>query len=379
MFQDTPSNEHVLEEDERFLSEQIITYIGNKRSLLPFIGKGLQFVKSRIGKERIECLDLFSGSGVVARYLKAHSERLVANDLELYSRVTNECFLANSSDVSEALLAEGLRRIERAALTELMPGFITELYAPKDDSNITEHDRAYYTRRNAAYIDTVRAAIGREPAELQRYYLGPLLASASVHANTAGVFKGFYKNEHGIGQFGGSGRDALTRILKPIKLELPRFSRFESYVQVFQEDANVLVRQLRGERFDVAYLDPPYNQRPYGSHYFMLNLIAANKRPAVVSRVSGIPEDWNRSSYNRKPEAEEVLFDAIECCPAKFVLISYGSEGFISPSSFADRLNRLGNVITLKMPHNTFRGRRNLAGRSIHVTEFLYLLEKPDG
>ena len=52
---------------------------------------------------------------------------------------------------------------------------------------------------------------------------------------------------------------------------------------------------------DVAYLDPPYNQHPYGSNYFMLNLLASGREPAAeeLSQVSGIPKNWNRSHYNK--------------------------------------------------------------------------------
>jgi len=32
-------------------------------------------------------------------------------------------------------------------------------------------------------------------------------------------------------------------------------------------------------------LDPPYNQHPYGSNYFMLNLLADYREPADVSAV----------------------------------------------------------------------------------------------
>src|SRR5687768_3142522 len=89
----------LLGEDPRFLQEQIITYIGNKRALLPFIGRGVEEVKRRLGKSRLRVLDLFSGSGVVARFLKQHAEHLAVNDLESYSRVTNECYLSNPADV----------------------------------------------------------------------------------------------------------------------------------------------------------------------------------------------------------------------------------------------------------------------------------------
>ena len=44
-------------EDPRYLQEQLITYIGNKRALLPFIGRGVDEVKRRLGKRRLRMLD----------------------------------------------------------------------------------------------------------------------------------------------------------------------------------------------------------------------------------------------------------------------------------------------------------------------------------
>ena len=78
-----------IEEDPRYLTEQIVTYLGNKRSLLNFLGRGLKYVKARLGKEHLKAGDLFSGSGIVARFLKKHSEELIVNDLEEYSSLVN--------------------------------------------------------------------------------------------------------------------------------------------------------------------------------------------------------------------------------------------------------------------------------------------------
>jgi adenine-specific DNA-methyltransferase len=195
-----------------------------------------------------------------------------------------------------------------------------------------------------------------------------------VHANTSGVFKGFYKTESGLGQFGGSGRNALSRILGEIRVQLPILSRFETSFEVRQEDANALVDCL--DEVDVAYIDPPYNQHPYGSNYFMLNLLVEYERPRVVSRVSGIPTNWNRSRYNQRGEVEEALFDLVARCRSKFLLISYNSEGFIPPERFLERLSKAGHVSVLERPYNTFRGSRNLRARPKHVTEFLYLVER---
>jgi len=361
-------------ETPRYLQEQLITYIGSKRALLPFIGDAVLGVRKALGRDKISVLDMFSGTGVVARYFKQYASLIIANDLEAYSRVTNKCYLSNASEAGVKRLAESCKWLRSKILHEWSPGMICELYAPKDEAKICEDDRAFYTRRNATYLDTARQAIGQLPQDQQTYFLAPLLAEASVHANTSGVFKGFYKNEKGVGQFGGSGKDALLRILGHIELQMPVLSRFECEWRVFQEDANLLAEQL--PHVDLAYFDPPYNQHPYGSNYFMLNLLVDYKKPEQTSRVSGIPVDWNRSRYNQRREASNALFDLIGKCDAKFCLISYNSEGFIPHEEFLERLGKLGGIEVCQTPYNTFRGSRNLSGRSMHVTEYLYLLRK---
>ena len=362
------------EEDPRYLEEQIITYIGNKRALLPFIGRGIEVARRRLGKSRLRMLDLFSGTGVVARFFKRHAAHLIVNDLEGYSRVANECYLTNPSDIDQVELREVARELAREIEAAPRPGFFTELYAPRDDEKITAEDRVFYTRRNAVYLDTARQLIGRLPLAQQKYLLAPLLAQASVHANTSGLFKGFYKTAEGVGQFGGAGRNALTRILGEILLQAPILSRFEAEFEVHQRDSNELVGEL--DEVDVAYIDPPYNQHPYGSNYFMLNLLVEYQRPQDLSRVSGIPKNWNRSRYNQRGEVERALSELVQRCPAKFLLISYNSEGFIPPERFAECLRPAGKVTKLETAYNAFRGSRNLHARSKHVTEFLYLVER---
>lgn len=57
-------------EHPAYLTDQLITYIGNKRGLLPFIGSGLTRARQLIGRDEVTFLDLFAGSGVVSRYAK---------------------------------------------------------------------------------------------------------------------------------------------------------------------------------------------------------------------------------------------------------------------------------------------------------------------
>lgn len=360
---------------EEYITSQIITYIGNKRSLLGFIGKAIEIVKGNLNKDKIDILDLFSGSGIVSRYLKQYANKLYANDLEGYAKVLNECYLSNPSEVDLIALREWHDILVERISNQPKDGFIAELYAPKDIMNIRHGERCFYTTRNAKFIDTARQHIENVPEELKKYFIAPLLTEASVKNNTSGVFKGFYKNSStGLGQFGGNNEDALSRITRDIVLPFPIFSQFECQVETYQEDANKLVGKLG--HVDLVYMDPPYNQHPYGSNYFMLNLINEYKRPEDVSRISGIPVDWNRSQYNKSYSAYESLQEVCSKVDAKYLLISFNSEGFISNEQMVTMLEEIGKVDTLETTYNTFRGSRNLRNRKIHVKEYLYLVEK---
>lgn len=362
------------EEDERYLKEQVLTYIGTKRHLLPFLAEGVRAVQQRLGKEKMCCYDAFSGSGIVSRFLKRFSSCLYSNDLEAYAAVLNRCYLANREEVSKADLPT-LRRIFEQRLQEMWaPGILADDYAPQRDDAIAAGERVFYTHRNAVYLDTARRIIDTLPAETRPFFLAPLLYEASVHTNTSGVFKGFYKNEAGIGQFGGRAENALSRIKADIRLPLPVFSRFDCDCHVLQGDAAQSAAQL--PELDLAYLDPPYNQHPYGSNYFMLNLLLEYQKPEKVSRISGIPTDWKRSAYNKRSSVRPAL-DALLCAlPARFCLVSYNSEGYVTPQEMQELLSRHGRVTTLQQEYATFRGCRNLHARALHVREYLYILEK---
>ena len=86
---------------EKYLTEQIITYLGNKRSLISFIDNAVKSVQVDIGKTEISTLDLFSGSGVVSRYFKTFASSVIANDLEGYSNRINRCYLINKDEYSK--------------------------------------------------------------------------------------------------------------------------------------------------------------------------------------------------------------------------------------------------------------------------------------
>ena len=228
--------------------------------------------------------------------------------------------------------------------------------------------------------------IGVEKPEIVPYLLAPLLVEASQHNNTAGVFKGFYKSKAGIGQFGGEGRNALTRIMGDIVLEVPVFcDREDCEVFISQGDTNRVVKHLP-EEMDIVYYDPPYNIHPYGSNYFMLNLINDYKKsPQIQEGVSGISTVWNRSDYNKKSSAAKALDSLIKGTVSKYILISYNNEGIIPIGEFEAILSRYGTVdlktteySTYKASKNTGNGKLLLSGavREPKTVEMLWVLRK---
>lgn len=364
------------DEARGYLSNQLTTCIGNKRALLAPIRGALEKARRRLGRRYLRLFDPFSGSGVVSRLMKGFAARLVSNDLEDYAALLGRCYLANASEVGLSEVARAVDELNRrVAQARLDPGFIRQMYSPADADDIRPGERVFYSPENARRLDDYRRYISSYPPSMQDLLLGPLVGAASVHVNTAGVFKGFYKDRAtGVGRFGGTGGDALPRIMGRIELQTPILSARECDVEVHREDANLLVDRVGG--FDLAYVDPPYNQHPYGSNYFMLNLLVTYERPHDVSRVSGIPKGWRRSRYNVRRFARSELTSLLSRIDAPILLLASNDEGFLGFDEMSGLLSELGRVEVLETKYPAFRGSRSFERRPIHVTERLFWVER---
>lgn len=209
----------------------------------------------------------------------------------------------------------------------------------------------FYTRKNAEFIDKYRQFIDTLP-NYKDYLLAPLLYQASVKVNTSGVFKGFHKNGK-IGQYGGKAQNCLSRIKSDIEILLPVYSNFKTENIIYKDYAENVAGYM--ENCDVTYIDPPYNQHTYGSNYFMLNLINDYIRPTEISKISGIPSDFNRSIFNSKSKAESELVDLISKIKSKYIIMSYNNEGFINYDTFTKSLTKIGKLDVLEQDYNTYR------------------------
>jgi len=367
--------------ESNFVLQPMITYIGNKRKLVPWI---MEVIESAVGSQSLRIFDGFAGSGVVSRALMPFCKELHTNDMEYYSYILLRCFLETPTIEQKVELDKHFSEITVLCQNPIdnysNSGFITKLYSPKKTLAPIQDERVFYSHENALIIDRLLKYIFSEAVEpnIRHYLLGPLLIKASIHVNTAGVFRGFYKKD-GIGHFGGAGENALERILAPIQLTIPIWSKSACKSISHNSDTNNLIHTFEDGSFDLIYLDPPYNEHPYGSNYFMLNLIALNQEPTEYSKISGIPKIWNKSAFNGRGSALNTMIDLLRNClkKAKYTLISYNNEGLITEDDWITIFAELEcDVKKYEKEYDTYHGSRNLAGRNKKVIEIMYLVSK---
>lgn len=326
---------HAAARTDDFLFCQLIPYIGNKRRLLGLLHAALRHAGPAEGRA---FLDLFAGSGVVARLAKTLGYRVLANDWEPYSRPLNVCTIACNRPPSFAALGGYERAIARLNALPPRIDWITEHLCPRDDADFdVRRDRLFYMRKNGTRIDAIRHQIQQwadggaiDDAETC-CLLAPLLYQACYTSNTSGVFKGFHNG------WGGRTQTALYRIAGDLTLAPAVFHDNGQANAVFCHDAQRLALALAGDEVAVAYLDPPYNQHPYGSNYHVLNTVTLWDRPPLSKQITprtkaAIRTDWRtqrRSAYNLRGEATAAYRQLLHTLNAHFILTSYSTDGTI--------------------------------------------------
>lgn len=317
--------------------------------------------------------------------------QVAANDWEEYSRVINSAHLTLSPAEAEALFSGfgGLKN----ALTELntlqeysqnqpQRPLISRHYAPSSTAEADYRtERLFYTRENALFIDLVREHIDRwfpEGGRAHDLLLALLLYQAATHVNTSGVFKAYHKG------FGGHSRDALGRIMAPMQLEYPVLIDGTAECEVQQLNAAEFLSQRSG---DLCYLDPPYNIHQYGSNYHLLNTIARWDFPQVNEAIgadgrlvskAGIRPDWQetRSDFCSRATAPQALRDVLEAADARWLVLSYNSEGIIPMEQLMEILSTAGRVEINSLDYITYRGGRQSMNRRTYNTEFQIVVER---
>jgi adenine-specific DNA-methyltransferase len=371
-----------------YLTSQIITYMGNKRKLLPIIEDALTEIQNNLQtKSPLIIGDGFAGSGVVSRLFKTTAAELYTNDLAGYSQTLNTCYLSAPTQPTRTQIKkcidEANKKADEATHTPLPDKWISKHWAPENPT-ITQNDRAYFTCENGRRIDAIRNYIETLPKKIQTYVLAPLLVESSIHNNTNGQFAAFYKDKDGKkGEYGGKTKTDVKRITQEIHIPYPIFEKSKCKTHITQMDATEWAKSLPQNKLDVVYYDPPYNKHPYNIYYFLLDIINDwDKTQEIPDTYRGQPDTRTKSMYNSTVHAKAALTELIENTPSKYIMLSYNDGGIISIKDL-DELLAAHSKSVKKIPidhktYNRLKGISNYKRTAEYkpVKEYLYIIQR---
>lgn len=305
----------------------MIKYIGSKRRLVPV----LTDLIDRSGAERV--LDLFTGTTRVAQAAKALGTHVTAVDCARYSEVFARTWIAtDADDVDNATVQDELDRLNALAGT---PGYVTETFCERS---------RFFQPHNGARIDAIRDAIAADHAgtELEPILLTSLLLAADRVDSTTGVQMAYVKQW-------------APRSFKDLRLELPGL--LPGPGRAVRGDAVDLAPTLGS--FDVAYLDPPYNQHRYFTNYHVWETLVAWDHPefyGVACKRVDARDDDTKSVFNRKREMPGALRRTIAALDAEIVIVSYNDESWLTLDELRDMCADRGEVVALAFDSKRYVG-----------------------
>lgn len=373
---------HAAAHTTEYVFSQLIPYLGNKRKLLPLIGQAIQ----QTGVTGGLFVDFFAGSGVVARFAKQGGFQVIANDWEPYAQILNHSYIqCNQMPPFEAFGGVEAAFATLNGVAGSDGGYVATHLCPRSDQHPDpDTERLFFTRANGRKIDAWRETIqawqvaGLVSAEEGTILLASLLYGVSYVSNTSGIFKGFHRG------WGGQTGTALYRILSDITLRMPVLWDNGQENASFQLDAQTLAEQLNSEGREaaIAYLDPPYNQHPYGSNYHVLNTVALGDAPDTAPYTEGhnksaIRQDWRttrRSAYNHAT-ALAAYRTLLQTISARHILTSYSTDGTMPLEDLLQAAAEHGHLSCVTRVYKRYRVSSQRMSSRPHTVEFVLCLD----
>ena len=285
----------------------MIKYLGSKRRHVP--------VHTRISKASgaTTALDLFTGTTRVAQAFKAHGVHVTAVDSARYAHTFARTYIETDAAAIDAGALQ-------AAITHLnalpgTPGYVTETFS---------HEARFFQPHNAARIDAVRDAIDSEYAGSPLF---PLLLTSLIEAadrvdSTTGVQMAYVKQW-------------APRSAKPLELRVPEL--LPGPGRAIQGDAVELTAPSGPGpglgHFDLAYLDPPYNQHRYFTNYHVWETLVAWDAPeayGVARKRLDARDPSTHSAFNSKRAMPAALAAVVQSVDCDLLVLSYNNESWLS-------------------------------------------------
>lgn len=330
--------------DGRMPDTQGIKYAGSKLKLIPHILS----LFNDLNAETV--FDGFSGTTRVSQALAKSGFKVISNDISEWSYVFGLCYLRNQKKAFEYQ-----ELIDHLNSVKGYDGWFTENYGGYDFSGSSiqiNGTKKPWQIHNTRKLDGIRDEIDALClSEVEKAVaLTSLIIAMDEVDNTLGHFTSYLKNWS-------------SRSYKEMKLKVPK---------VFQNTKENII--LKGDIFDsmknvmvdFAYFDPPYGSNNekmpssrvrYASYYHIWSTICKNDKPTVVGAALRREDASDRiastvfEDFRKDKDGHFVAVKAIESLiqniNAKYVSLSYNSNGKATSKELNEILNRHGKLIRI--------------------------------
>ncbi len=339
----------------------MIKYLGSKRRLVPALRLLAEVAGSRTA------LDLFAGTTRVAQAFKELGIRVTAVDSTRCSHVLGRCYIETDPEARPGLVAEARDEIRRLDALPGEPGYVTATFCEQ---------ARFFRPENGARIDAVRAAIEADHAggPLWPVLMTSLLEAADRVDSTTGLQMAYLKQW-------------APRALRPLELRMPALLAGPG--RAVRGDACALAGSEELGEFDLAYLDPPYNQHRYDSNYHVWETLVGWDAPdhyGIACKRADLRDPATRSAFNGRRAMPAALAGVVEALRAEVVLLSYNDEAWLTLEELRELCAGRGHVEVLAFDSARYVGARigihdpsgRKVGRVSHLRNTEYVLVAGD-
>ena len=236
-------------------------------------------------------------------------------------RRSPRCYVETDRDaIDEADLARVIQGLDASAPA---PGYVHEVFA---------RQARYLQPHNAARIDAIRDIIDRE---WRGHPYEPILLTSLIEAadrvdSTTGVQMAYVKQW-------------APRSQRPMRLRMPALQSGRGHA-VHGDACEVAARRAH---YDLAYLDPPYNQHRYTANYHVWETLVAWDAPAhygVACKRDELRDPATRSVFNSRRTMPTALHQVIDDLDTDLLIVSCSNEGWVGVDELRAWCEQRGHV-----------------------------------
>jgi adenine-specific DNA-methyltransferase len=319
-----------------------IKYAGSKLKLLPYI---LQLA----GKVKAESVfDGFSGSTRVSQAFSQMGYVVIANDVSAWSRVFGTCYLLNPYPKNH--YTELINHLNNLPEKD---GWFTEHYGGDSRNSSSAQADGFkkpWQTHNTRKLDAIRETI--ENLSLDEYEKAVALTSLILAMDAV---------DSTLGHFASYLNEWSPRSFNRLQLKVPQLLNNRQANEVHQGNIFDVLPKVEA---DLAYYDPPYGSNNekmppsrvrYSAYYHLWTSIVLFDKPELfgkVKRRTDTSDKISQSVFEEFRKNESGKFIAVEAIErllrqtnAKYIILSYSSDGRATAQELDEAINRSGRLL----------------------------------